>query len=99
MNVPGKGLRPAGKAAVFLVLSTLCATVESAESCCRCSNGREETIAVPEADARATCADICVRQSIMDQRIEVEHIAAGICRNNGGQPPTDGQAPGGTAEH
>jgi len=100
MNGPGASWLFVAKAVVGLALLTLCVPARAATACCRCSNGREETIALAETDTetRATCADICVRQSIMDQRVEVERVAAGSCPNDQGQPAAEQHGGAGTTE-
>jgi len=58
----------------------------AAEHCCICSNGRQETVAVEEGQARQACVDFCLRQSIMDQKVTAEGVEAGSCESRASGP-------------
>ena len=62
-----------------LLALTLQGQGHAADYCCTCSNGRQETLSAEETDAQQTCIDTCVRQSMMDQRVEAQALDAAAC--------------------
>ena len=62
-----------------LIALTLQVQANAADYCCTCSNGRQETLNVEDPDAGQSCIDACVRQSMMDQRVEAQAVDPGAC--------------------
>ena len=81
----------------WIVLALLALTMQvqahAADYCCTCSNGRQETLNVEEPDAQQSCSDACVRQSMMDQRVEAQAIDADACGLQSLKPQSETEEP------
>ena len=76
-----------------LLALTLQGQGHAADYCCTCSNGRQETLSAEETDAQQTCIDACVRQSMMDQRVEAQALDAAACMAQSPAPEAEVEQP------